>query len=845
MKKKENKNSKKWLFVLSVIVAVICGYFIINRDTLKAFTVVTKGDFKLTVENKWSQEDRKNFADLKWDKIDDIGQSGYQLYQSEDGTTWNNRSLKYGKAIKVLNIYPDDPKSAKLGEWMDELNLKALDGSNLIQVTSESLSNYNANPNKYLKNSADEYQYDVLMFGSWDGNNKMDMKQNAANETKRYLNTGRGVLFGHDTVITIRPVFYANFKNLLGVGYRLESGGVTDTGSSEVKLINNGYLMKYPFEMENDLVLKIPYAHNYELQKKDVGTTWLEFINPSGRWPNPIYDSGAWRGGWYLKTNNNVGMIQTGHSSGDSSIDERKIIANTLYNLSQVSLDNFASDQSVKDDQAPDMPKTSIHCGKEGDDLRVMLDAVDKGKEYQWYIEANTKKSGKKKSDVIKETIISNIAGYFYEVTDSPNSSLHQKVDGYKDSYGRIDPMKYDLYVAPDDDSIKYDTRDSFIIHERTNSEKYLHVLAVDRSNNISQVNSQKLEDLNQSIEFKVERTKDEAKLINLKLDNTLNNKMETLEIVIPKNTVIKDFNSLNLPPNWSLQENNETVDNKFFSFKIKEKNDLATITNFIKNIRFSINTPFDQKGELKIIFYEKDKNTSVISNVTKVCWAEDIPQKVSLKAYDEMGNPIPAADLLLDQKLTIEKKETIVPRTIDFYDFIKLVSIEEIPISPLEWIITNEFQTGNLIYDLRKLTIHSRQVVNDNNKQVVIPKSGFSVLTSETQSGEKTNEFSLTMNSTANNSSIFDTYIIRYQRNEPLYIFSTKIPMNYELIGYVLTTQKEEHQPNANIQTSIQFDVSVTPEVWVTTYIKPVTDTPSLYHWEYKENNLGIITSK
>ncbi|EOL47711.1 hypothetical protein [Enterococcus caccae] len=844
MKKKGRKYNRKWLLALSlVVVTLILGYFFMSRNKLKASTVVTSGDFRLTAENKWSQKDRKNYAALKWDKINDLSQSGYQLYQSEDGKTWNNRSLNYGKPIKVLNLYPDQIRSNTLKGWMDSLNLKASDGSNLIQVTPVTLSDYNANPNAYLKDDAGVYQYDVLMFGSWDTNNAKDISKNAAEETITYLDTGRGVLFGHDTVsdYSTRAEFYSHFKDLLGVGRRQTN---SMTGSAEVRLINNGYLMKFPFELENDVVLNIPYAHNVELQDTTVGTTWLEFINPTAPWPNPILVDGNWRGGWYLKTNNNVGMIQTGHSQGNSNLDERKIIANTLYNLAQVSLDNFANDQTVKDDQAPNKPNTNISCGK-GGNFNIEIDASDEGKEYQWYIEAHTKSSGKKKSDIVKEVIVSNIEGYFYEVTNSPKSNLKEKVEGYKDSYGRIDPEKYDLYVAPNEDSVEYDTKSTFSIQESKNSEKYLHVLAVDRASNISSVNSQRIKDLNRNIDFNVERTENEVKLIELNLDNTLNKKMDSLEIRIPKNTVIKDFSSLVLPEKWTVKEGNTETEYNDFTFAIKENNDLLVITNFINQLRFSINDPVDQKGEIKIVFYEKDKNEASSSKVTNVCWAEDIPQKVILKAYDEMNNAIPSADILLDQKLTIAKTESITPKKMEFYDFVKLVSTEGNQITPVEWTITNEVQEGHLIYRLRKLTVHSRQVVNNANNQVVVPKRGFGTLTSGNTLGEKKDEFSLNMNSTVDNGSAFDTYIIRYQIKEPLYTFISKIPMNYELIGYVLTTDKGQHLSSNSSQTPIQVDVSKNPEFWLTTYIKPVTLQPTFHHWEYKENKLGTIQNE
>lgn len=837
--RKRLTKKSEWLLLLLIAFMGIGSYLFMNKDKMKASTIVTNGDFRLTAENKWSVKEKKNYAALDWDKIDDLSQSGYQLFQSEDGKTWSNRSLNYGKSIKVLNIYPDEPKSNTLKSWMDGLNLKASDGRDLIQVTSVSISNYNANANNYLKNSAGEYQYDALMFGSWDSNNMKDLNENGAKMTIAYLDTGRGILFGHDTVNNTRATFYKYFKDILGVGKRQAN---SITGSAEVQLVNNGYLMKYPFELENNVVLDIPYAHNIELQDTTMGSVWLEFINPSAPWPNPILIDGKWRGGWYLKTNNNVGMIQTGHSNGQSTTDERKIIANTLYNLAQVSTENFASDQTVKDDKAPKVPAVSIRCGKDSSHLSIKADAVDIGKEYQWYIEANTKSNSIKKSDVVKEVITSNIAGYFYEVTNLPTSNLAKLVESYKDSYGRIDASKFDHYIAPSDDSIDYETRSTFTISENKNSGKYLHVLAVDRSNNISQVNSQRIKAIPQNVDFKVERTKNETRLIELSIDSSLNNTIEEVEIRTPKNTVIKDFTSLLLPINWTAHENRETTEYKSFSFVTKGKNDLTTLTEFINDLRFSISEPLNQKGEIQIILHEKAQGATQVNEVTKVCWTADVPQRISLKAYSETGEQLPSGDLLLDQKITIDKIESITPKNVDLYDFIKLVGIGGNQISPLVWRVTNEFQEGRLIYRSRKLTVHSRQVVNDHNDQVVLPKKGFGTLGSQTTSGQKKEEFPLTMSSTIDNEAEFDTYVIRYQMDQPIYSFVSKVPMNYELIGYVLTTSQQPHLPSNSTQTPMKIDASAYSEFWLTTYIKPVTENPTFYHWEYKKNELGTI---
>ncbi|EOH86395.1 hypothetical protein, partial [Enterococcus pallens] len=624
---KRGRRKPQYIFALLVGAAVIATALILYTKTespnkVQASSVVSNGDFRLTAKNSWDNTAKKSYIDLKWDKINNLTQSGYKLYQSEDqGNNWNSRSMSYGKSINVLNVYPDRSDSNTLKGWMDGLNLKSKDGSNLIQVTAVSQAAFNVNPDAYLKGESDDYQQDVIMFGSWDSNNEKDISETAAQATVKFIDSGRGVLFGHDTVYkaeyySVKKNWWKYFhdqKDYLGVGHEsvMESSvGLNDTkywtSSQKVKIINDGYLMKYPFEMADGLVLTIPYTHNIELSKKSVGTVWAELIEPSGAFPNPIYEDEVWRGGWYLKTNNNVAMIQTGHSGGQSTQDEQKIIANVLYNLAQVSFENNATDYSVIDDQGPAKPKVTVR-NSNGKDLSLQVNAVDKGKDYQFYVEADTKNQGGLKSDVVKETVTSNVAGYFFELSDSPNSTLIDRVNSLKDTFGRIDPSKFDLYVAPDSNATDYNTSGNKIVSADNVIGKYLHVVAVDRANNIGEIDSQRVPDITRPMGFGLERTEDEAKIIDLTMDDAaISNRMKSIEIQIPKNSEIKNFKSLQLPDKWYSFENSETSSYYSFSFAMEAHNDRTTIQSFLESLRFTIKNSVNDPGRINIIFHEK-----------------------------------------------------------------------------------------------------------------------------------------------------------------------------------------------------------------------------------------------
>ena len=93
-----------------------------------------------------------------------------------------------------------------------------------------------------------------------------------------------------------------------------------------------------------------------------IGNVWMEFDNPSitvlenevqkdesvlPKGPNYKY---------YLTTWNNTAMIQTGHSQGKSTEDERKVLANTLFYLKQLTKKTEILDNSARDLADPNKP---------------------------------------------------------------------------------------------------------------------------------------------------------------------------------------------------------------------------------------------------------------------------------------------------------------------------------------------------------------------------------------------------------------------------------------------------------------------------------------------------------
>ena len=73
---------------------------------------------------------------------------------------------------------------------------------------------------------------------------------------------------------------------------------------------------------------------------------------------------------YYLTTWNNTAMIQTGHSSGESTEAERKVLANTLFSLKQLTKKTEILDNSARDIANPNKPENIVYkVDEQGNDI--------------------------------------------------------------------------------------------------------------------------------------------------------------------------------------------------------------------------------------------------------------------------------------------------------------------------------------------------------------------------------------------------------------------------------------------------------------------------------------------
>ena len=376
----------------------------------------------------------------------------FKGYASNDGgQTYQSISLMdytSVKEIKVLQIYPTYEAATQLKSWMETNGY----GKGIIKVTEVYWDDFNNNPSGYLyKNYDGKWNYDVILFGTWDSNGGKDLTNTSMNIVKQYIEDGKGSIFGHDTLVPTFPNMWAlrNYFNILDYSSSLYPS------SDKVYITKKGLLTSYPYNIgEIGTELTIPTAHSSYSHQAN-GDIWLRF--PGFEETNQNF---------YLTTYNNCAMIQTGHSNGQATDDEQKILANLIFYCYQLTSATNVTDNAAMDTTNPNRPNLSFsyNNGK----MFLSMNAIDNGTTWNHYIEAYSKDDMTNpiaKSNTTTTTIKSGIKGFRY-IIDNNSSTILTKDNGNNGNNGNF-------------------TYESTI--ELNNNYKYAHVAAIDNAGNVSE----------------------------------------------------------------------------------------------------------------------------------------------------------------------------------------------------------------------------------------------------------------------------------------------------------------------------------------------------------------------
>ena len=186
---------------------------------------------------------------------------------------------------------------------------------------------------------------------------------------------------------------------------------------------------------------------------------------------------------YYLTTWNNTGMIQTGHSNGNSTEDERKVLANTLFYLKQLTHKKEILDNSARDLENPNKPGNISTAVNEDNTTNIRFRRPeDNGSTYEYYVKGL---DGAREftSDTKSATITTGVKKYKYQVVEG---TAEPAEDGWREVETTGDNENLNI------GEVNY-----------TGTPKYIHIKSVDGAGNESEVYTQKLEKpANQEIEI-------------------------------------------------------------------------------------------------------------------------------------------------------------------------------------------------------------------------------------------------------------------------------------------------------------------------------------------------------
>lgn len=413
-------------------------------------------------------------VDLSWNDItSDFEQYHYRLFRRTESNDWESRSIwNESEKVEVLNIYPASPY---LAEWMTTTisDTETPAGMGLFDIDSVHWNDFNADPETYLLDDNGGWKYDVLFFGSADSNGGKDLNEASYNCVQRYVDSGRGVLFGHDTIdLYLRHEWCNKFADQLGMILKSYDDSNSSSASASVSVENIGTLTNFPWTIRGTLT--IPACHS---SGQFIGGSLpsKEWIRLNGRYSTDE-ETGA-RSGWYLTTNKNLGMIQTGHSNGQATDDERKVLANTLFYLHQLSDLTTAKDSSFYDIDEPDIP--NVTAGEiSGNSVPLSMDSKDNATVYEYYIaaEPSTEQGEIVKSNVVTETAFADMKGFVVEVNESAEPSPELiEYDENNEHIINVIPCDSNGELSADAEIPDY------------GKQYYIHVFAVDNADNVSE----------------------------------------------------------------------------------------------------------------------------------------------------------------------------------------------------------------------------------------------------------------------------------------------------------------------------------------------------------------------
>lgn len=385
---------------------------------------LTENTFLLTA----TPQNKENNVLLDWSTNINLLDYDYRIFSSQNGETFQSMPAK--DEIKVLEIYP---KRQNLSAWVNDYD------------TLEKIKCQAVSLDAFMEHPEIAWNYDVIVLGFSDSFGKRDLNEESAEVLKQCILSGKGVLFGHDTLSSYYPrpnlcslAKYVNIKTTGSPEYKI---------ASEAFLARQGGIINYPYKVGNpDEEIELPASHaSYQVAK---GTVWVKYSETKQ---------------FYLTTWNNCAMIQVGHNEHITNETEQKLLMNTIYYLAQITQNTVRSDYMGQDVNKPTLPELSdIQTETPDGILQFSINSQDIGTDYAYYIEATCRKHKDEiRSNTATATVLSGLKGYSIVLDDQKDTIPDNTIETSENSF-----------------SMKVDFSKPF----------YVHVKAIDNAGNCSDV---------------------------------------------------------------------------------------------------------------------------------------------------------------------------------------------------------------------------------------------------------------------------------------------------------------------------------------------------------------------
>jgi hypothetical protein len=313
---------------------------------------------------------------------------------------------------------------------------------------------------EHIDDACQFHKYDTLYFGAWDAFASEDLSATAETATDAFIKTGRGVLFGHDTMVDNDTISMPNFFKLAHYCDIQTISHYTVLGNTQIKVFKKGLLTNYPWQIGDvGTVLNVPLSHSNQMAFGDI---WMTYRQPFTYPNSALVTSDLGTNNFYLTSWSNAAMTQTGHSNGDATPDEQKVTANTLFYLSQITTDTSWSDHKGQDLDAPAISGVAHNAGRT--QYTVSYSSQDNPTGYQYYVEATGQNDGAKyDSPTISTSVESGMQGYSISVDNNPSGIPSGTITT---------------------------TAGSYTFPQSSGSGFYVHIAAVDNVGNVSAVST-------------------------------------------------------------------------------------------------------------------------------------------------------------------------------------------------------------------------------------------------------------------------------------------------------------------------------------------------------------------